>query len=109
MQKELDALEANQSWSLVPLPPSKRAIDCKWVFNVKYLANGEVDRFKEGLVAKGYTQSAGVDYHDTYALVVKMVIVRILLAIAAAKGWFVEQLDVNTAFLHGDLTEEVYM
>lgn len=77
------------------LPPGKRTTGCKWVYKVKYLANGEADRLKARLVIKGYTQSTIIDYHDTYALVVKMVTIRTLLTIAAAKAWYVEQLDVN--------------
>lgn len=109
MQKEVDALEANNTWSMVPLPKGKRTIGCRWVYKVKYRPDGSVERLKARLVAKGYTQSAGIDYHETYASVVKLVTVRTLLAVAAPKGWHVEQLDVNNAFLHRDLTEEVYM
>ena len=102
-------MESNNTWTLIPLPPGKRAIGSKQVFKIKYLPNGQVERYKVRLVAKGFTQSAGIDYHDTFAPVVKMVTIRKLLAIAAAKNWHVEQLDVNNAFSHGDLDEEVYM
>lgn len=109
MQKELSALEQNNTWVLMPLPPGKKTIGCKWVYKVKYRSNGEIERYKARLVAKGYTQSEGIDYHDTFAPVAKMVAIRTLFAVAAAKGWILEQLDVNNTFLHGDLHEEVYM
>lgn len=109
MQKELAALEKNNTRALVPLPPGKRAIGYKWVYKVKYRANGQIERYKGRLVAKGYSQVLGIDYHDIFSPVAKMVTARCLLAIAAAKGWYIEQLDVNNAFLRGDLSEEVYM
>lgn len=109
MEKELIALESNNTWTLTTLPPGKKCVGCKWVFKIKYLPNGEVDIYKARLVAKGYTQSAGVDYHDTFAPVVKLVTVRSLLAIAAGKNWYVEQLDVNNAFLHGDITKKMFI
>lgn len=109
MQKEIKALEKNGTWSLENLPKGKRAIDSKWVYKIKYKPNGEVERYKARLVAKGFTQMEGVDYHDTFAPVAKLVTVRTLLAIAVKRDWIIHQLDVNNAFLHGDLDEEVYM
>ena len=106
---ELQALEANETWEVTTLPPNKTPIDCKWVFRIKCRADGTIEKFKARLVAKGYTQKQGVDYTETFAPVAKMVTVRTFLAIAVHHNWHIAQLDINNAFLHGDLNEEVYM
>ncbi|XP_073317219.1 uncharacterized protein [Primulina huaijiensis] len=93
MADELKALEANNTWSIVSLPHGKSSIGCRWVYKAKFSADGSLQRYKARLVAK----------------VAKLVTVKVLLASAASKGWFLIQLDVNNAFLHGDLLEEVYM
>ncbi|KAI3667045.1 hypothetical protein L6452_42087 [Arctium lappa] len=108
-EKEIQALEQNGTWILEHLPEGKRAIDSKWVYKIKYKPNGEVEYYKARLVAKGYTQMEGVDFHDTFAPVAKLVTVRTLLAVTVKKNWIIHQLDVNNAFLHGDLEEDVYM
>lgn len=109
MNSEIQALEDNKTWSMVPLPLGKRPIGCKWIFKIKYNADGTIERHKARLVAKGFTQREGIDYKDTFAPVAKLTTVRCLLAVAAIRNWPLHQMDVQNAFLHGDLVEEVYM
>lgn len=109
MHSELDALEANHTWTLVPLPLHQRPIGCKWVFKIKYHSDGTIERYKARLVAKGFTQREGIDYKETFAPVAKLITVRCLLTIAAVRSWSLHQMDVQNAFLHGALHEEVYM
>ena len=109
MDKEIKALEVNNTWTLAPLPPGKTAIGCKWVYRIKYFPNGSIERYKARLVAKGFTQKLGLDYSETFSPVAKFVSIRIVLSLATVKGWFLHQMDVNNAFLHGDLVEDVYM
>ena len=95
---------------MVKLPKEKKKlVGCRWVFVVKYKADGSLEQFKARLVAKGYTQTYGIDYFETFALVVKMNAMRILLSLAINRGWSMQQYDVKNAFLHGNLDEEIYM
>nr|KYP62158.1 Retrovirus-related Pol polyprotein from transposon TNT 1-94 [Cajanus cajan] len=109
MREELATLEMNNTWTLTKLPPGKVAIGCRWVYKVKYNADGTIKRYKARLVAKGYNQLEGLDFLDTFSPVAKITTVRMLLALASIFNWHLKQLDVNNAFLHGELNEEVYM
>lgn len=109
MQAELDALQQNGTWTLVPLHAGKTTIGCKWVYRVKFLTDGAVERYKERLVAKGFTQQACIDYLDTFSPVAKLVSVKFMLAVSAVKGYNLNHLDINNAFLYGSSGEDIYM
>lgn len=105
MNNELNALEANHTWSTIPLPHDKHSIGCRWVYKIKLHADCSIERYKARLVAKGYNQQQGINFIDTFSSVAKLVIVKVLLALASVK-WHLVQLDVNNAFLNGDLSEK---
>ena len=109
LQTEITALQANNAWCEVDLPHGKRAISSKWVFKVKLKADGSLERYKVRLVIREKIPKEGIDYTDTFSPIVKMTTIRTILALAAARKWTLYQLDVNNAFLHRDLHEEVYM
>nr|KYP56849.1 Retrovirus-related Pol polyprotein from transposon TNT 1-94 [Cajanus cajan] len=109
MHEEIQALESNNTWSLISLPAGHHCIGCRWVYKLKHKPGGIVDKYKIRLVAKGYTQQAGIDFSDTFSPVAKLTSIRVLLAVVATKNWCLQQLDVNNVFLNGDLFEEVYM
>ncbi len=109
MDSEYDALVKNKTWHLVPPQRGRNIIGCKWVYKIKRKADGTLDRYKARLVAKGFKQRYGINYEDTFSPVVKAATIRIILSLVVSKGWSLRQLDVQNAFLHGYLEEEVYM
>jgi len=109
MDCEYEALMKNHTWHLVLWQSGRNIIDCKWVFKIKRKPDGSIDRYKARLVAKGFKQRYGSDYEDTFSPVVKAATIRLVLALAVSNGWSLRQLDVQNAFLHGFLEEEVFM
>lgn len=109
MLDEMKSIEENGTWLLVDPPPRQRPIGLKWVFKTKKDAAGNITKHKARLVAKGYVQRQGIDYDEVFAPVARLESVRLLLAYAASEGWAVHHMDVKSAFLNGELKEEVYV
>ena len=109
MNSEYEALMRNKTWHLVPPQRGTNVIGCKWVYKIKRKSDGSLDRYKARLVAKGFKQRYGIDYEDTFSPVIKAATIRVILSLAVSCGWSLRQLDVQNAFLHGLLEEDVYM
>ncbi|CAF0996295.1 unnamed protein product [Brachionus calyciflorus] len=109
IKSEINSLEENDVWSFAKLPDGMKTIKTKWLFKIKRNAKNEPVRYKARLVAKGYDQEMGIDYQETFAPVVKLQSLRLLIAIAVQEGLKMHHVDISTAFLYGDIDEEIYI
>jgi len=109
MQEEYNSLMANNTWTLVPFPLGRKPVFCKWVFKIKQGVNGEVERYKARLVARGFTQTYGVDYNETFVPIEKFTSIRCILALVALENMEIHQMDMKMTFLNGELEKEIYM
>ncbi|GJZ85112.1 retrotransposon protein, putative, ty1-copia subclass [Tanacetum coccineum] len=110
MEEEMDSLRKNKTWELVDHPAGQKLVSCKWLFKIKEGIEGvQKPRYKARVVARGFTQRAGIDYNEVFSPVVRHTSIRVILALTACKDYELEQLDVKTAFLHGNLEEVIYM
>ena len=109
MDVEIAAIERNNTWELTELSKGQKTISVKWVYKTKLKENGKVDKYKVRLVAKGYKQEFGVDYKEDFAPIARHDTIRLVIALAAQNSWPIFQLDVKSAFLHGDLNEQIFI
>jgi hypothetical protein len=109
MDEELDQIEKNDTWELVPRPKNKNVIDTKWIFRNKLNEDGQVTRNKARLVCKGYAHIEGIDFEETFSLVARMKAIHLLVSYACSKNVKVYQMDVKSCFMNGELEEEVYI
>ena len=109
MQEEIDSLQEHDVYELTELPRGRKAVGCKWVFKIKHNADGSVERYKARLVAQGYSQRYGLDYDETFSPVVRFESIRTVVALPVQRGLKLHQIDVTSAFLNGELEDEVYM
>jgi len=109
MKDEIDSMARNKVWELVDIPPQCKPIGSKWFFKIKSRADGSIDKFKARLVAKGFTQVKGTDYEESFSPVVRFASIRLLLALVVHLDLELFQMDAKTAFLNGNLKEEIYM
>ena len=108
-EDEISSIIKNKTWELLDLPEGFKPIGLKWIFKIKRNSDGRISKYKSRLVAKGYIQRHGIDFEEVFAPVARIETVRFIIAIATCNGWEVHHLDVKTAFLHGDLKEDVYV
>jgi len=109
IKTEIESIEKNNTWTLVDLPKGAKPIGYKWIFKKKYHPDGSIDKYKAILVAKGFTQKPNIDYFDTSVPMTRISSIQVLLALAATHKLVIHQMDVKTAFLNGELEEEIYM
>ncbi|KAK1697211.1 hypothetical protein QYE76_013908 [Lolium multiflorum] len=109
MEDELKSMSSNDVWDLVEVPNDAKRVGSKWIYKTKYDPKGNIERFKARLVAKGFTQREGIDYNETFSHVSSKDSFRIVMALVAHFDLELHQMDVKTAFLNGDLDEDVYM
>ncbi|KAH9671758.1 retrovirus-related pol polyprotein from transposon RE1 [Citrus sinensis] len=109
MEDEYHALMKNKTWTLIPNNQNCKLIGNKWIYKVKENSDGSINKYKARLVAKGFLQTPGLDFNETFSPVIKAATIRIILTMAVSNDWLLRQVDINNAFLNGDLTEAVYM
>ncbi|CAL8123074.1 unnamed protein product [Prunus armeniaca] len=109
MEEEIKTIEKNKTWELVDHRQDKENIGVKWVYKTKFNPDGSIQKHKARLVAKSYSQQPGIDYNETFAPVARLDTIRALVALVAQTKWRIYQLDVKSAFLNGELKEEIYV
>jgi hypothetical protein len=109
MMEEYSSIMKNDVWEIVPRPEGKSMVTSRWLYKLKYVANGSIEKYKVRFVARGFSQVEGVDYNETFTLVARYTSIKAVISIAAEMGWKIHQMNVKTSFLNGLIQEEVYI
>jgi hypothetical protein len=109
MTKEYQFFVKNDVWEIVPRPKRKDVVSSKWLYMIKHVADGSIEKYKSMLVARGFSQKEGIDYEDMFSHVAKYTSIRTIIALAAKMKWKLHQMDVKTTFVNGVIEEEVYI
>lgn len=109
MTEEMESLTKNKTWTMVTAPPGTRVLQNRWIFKIKPRTGDFFTRYKASLVVNGFSQRPGIEYHETFSPVVKFPSIRAILAVAATSDMHLVQFDIKTAFLNGDLEEEIFI
>jgi hypothetical protein len=109
MTEEHQSIMKNDVWEIVPRPKEKSVVTSKWVYKIKHVADRSVDKYKARFIARGFSQKEGEDYDKTFAPVARYTSIRAIISLSASMGWSLHQMDVKTAFLNGEIEEEVYI
>jgi hypothetical protein len=109
MMEEYQSIMKNDVWDIVLRPEGKSVVTSKWIYKIKHIVDGSIERHKMIFVARGFSQMEGIDYEKTFAHVARYTSIRMIISPAASMGWRVHQMDVNTNFLNGEIEEEVYI
>ena len=99
----------NDLWDIVPKPKNKSVVSSKWIYKIKHVVDGSIEKYKERFVARGFSQKEGIDYEETFALVARYTIIRTIMALDSMMKWDLHQMDVKTTFLNSMIEEEVYI
>ena len=109
MVEEYSSITKNDVWEVVPRPTRKSAVTSRWLYKIKHVVDGSIEKYKARFVARGFTQKEGIDYDETFALVARYTTIKTIISLAAVFRWKLHQMDVKTAFLNGEIEEEVYI
>ena len=109
MIEEYQSIMRNDVWDIVPKLEGKSIVSSKWIFKIKHVADGSIEKYKARFVARGFSQKEGIDYEETFAAVAQYTSIRGIMALASIMNWDLHQMDVKTTFLNGVIEEEVYI
>ena len=109
MTQECQSILKKDVLEIVPTPETKSVVTSRWIYKIKHVVDGSVEKFKARFVARGFSQKEGIDYEETFSLVANNTTIRSIISLASVLGWKLHQMDVNTIFLNGDVEEQVYI